>query len=44
VLVDGGNGSKANPIGRAVYCYHLNDGKHTRFERSDVQGEVRLCS
>jgi len=41
VLVDGGNGSKANPIGRAVYCYHLNDGKHTRFERSDVQGEVR---
>ena len=41
VLVDGGNGAKANPIGRAVYCYHLNDGKHTRFERYDVQGEIR---
>jgi len=41
VLVDGGNGSKENPNGRAVYCYHLNDGKHTRFERHDVQGEVK---
>lgn len=41
VLVDGGNGSRANPGGNAVFCYHLNDGRHTRFERYDVQGEVK---
>lgn len=41
VLVDGGNGAKANPYGNAVFCYHLNNGKHTRFERYDVQGEVK---
>lgn len=41
VLVDGGNGSRANPNGRAVYCYHLDDGKRTRFERHDIQGEVK---
>lgn len=41
VLVGGGNGAKANPRGNAVFCYHLNDGKHTRFERYDIQGEVR---
>jgi hypothetical protein len=41
VLVSGGNGSLANPNGRAVYCYHLNNGQRTRFERHDVQGEIR---
>jgi len=41
VLVDGGAGARANPNGRAVFCYHLSDGKHTRFERHDVQGEVK---
>ncbi|MDL2234153.1 hypothetical protein LJC63_11335 [Ruminococcaceae bacterium OttesenSCG-928-L11] len=41
VLVSGGSGARANPNGRAVFCYHLNDGKHTRFDRSDVQGEVK---
>jgi len=41
VLVGGGNGARANPNGRAVYCYHLNNGEHTRFERHDIQGEVR---
>lgn len=41
VLVDGGNGSKANPSGHAVYCYHLNNGNHTRFERHDVLGVIR---
>lgn len=41
VLVDGGNGARANPNGRAVYCYQLNNGERTRFERHDVQGEVR---
>jgi len=41
VLVSGGNGAMANARGNAVFCYHLNDGKHTRFERYDVQGEVK---
>jgi hypothetical protein len=36
-----GSGSRANPMGSAVYCYHLNDGAHTRFERRDVLGVVR---
>ena len=40
VLVSGGNGARANSRGNAVFCYRLNDGKHTRFERYDVQGEV----
>ena len=31
VLVSGGNGAKANPHGNAVFCYYLNNGKHTRF-------------
>jgi hypothetical protein len=41
VLVSGGNGARGNSHGRAVFCYHLNDGKQTRFERHDVQGEVK---
>ena len=41
VLVSGGSGAKENPYGRAVYCYHLNNGQHTRFERHNVQGEVK---
>ena len=41
VLINGGNGARAEPMGRTIFCYHLNDGKHTRFYRSDVQGEVR---
>jgi len=41
VLVDGGNGARANPSGHAVYCYHLNNGRHTRFERHEVLGVVR---
>ena len=41
VLVSGGNGARGNPNGRAVYCYHLNNGEHTRFEWHDIQGEVR---
>jgi hypothetical protein len=36
-----GNGVAANPRGNAVYCYHLNTGEHTRFERYEVQGVVR---
>lgn len=41
VLVDGGNGSKADARGNAVFCYHLNSGKHTRFERYEVLGVVK---
>ena len=42
VVVTGGNGARANPGGNAVYCYHLNDGKHARFERYDVLGEIKV--
>ncbi|MFT9057237.1 MAG: hypothetical protein ABF449_11610 [Ethanoligenens sp.] len=41
VLVNGGSGAIGNPHGHAVYCYHLNSGKHTRFERYDVLGIVK---
>jgi hypothetical protein len=41
VLVDGGNGARGNARGNAVFCYHLNDGHHTRFERYDVLGVVK---
>jgi hypothetical protein len=41
VLVDGGNGANANAHGNAVFCTHLNDGSRTRFERYDVQGEMK---
>ena len=41
VLVDGGSGARAEPMGRSVYGYHLNDGKYARFYRSDVQGEPK---
>lgn len=41
VLVDGGNGANANARGNAVFCTHLNDGTRTRFERYDVQGEMK---
>jgi hypothetical protein len=41
VLVDGGNGANGNARGNAVFCTHLNDGSRTRFERYDVQGEMR---
>lgn len=41
VWVDGGNGEKASPRGSAVFCCHLNNGEHTRFERRDVLGEIK---
>ena len=41
VLVSGGSGAHANSRGSAVYCYHLNNGEHTRFERRQVLGVVR---
>jgi hypothetical protein len=41
VYVAGGNGTFANPRGNAVYCYHLNTGAHTRFERFNVLGIIK---
>ena len=41
VLVAGGFGANANARGSAVFCYHLNNGKHTRFERHEVLGVVK---
>jgi hypothetical protein len=41
VLVESGNGARANARGNAVYCYKLNTGEFTRFERYDVLGEVK---
>jgi hypothetical protein len=41
VLVTGGFGSHANSRGSAVFCTNLYYGKHTRWERRDIQGEVK---
>ena len=41
VLVDGGSGSRANARGNACFCINLYSGEHTRWERYDIQGEVR---
>jgi len=41
VLVTGGFGSHANSRGSAVFCTNLYFGKHTRWERRDIQGEVK---
>jgi len=41
VLVTGGFGANANSRGSAVFCTNLYHGKHTRFERRDIQGEVK---
>lgn len=41
VLVDGGNGANADARGNAVFCTHLNDESRTRFERYQVQGEIK---
>jgi hypothetical protein len=41
VYAVGGFGTSASSRGNAVYCYHLNDGTHTRFERYQVLGVVK---
>lgn len=40
-LVTGGFGANANSRGSAVFCTNLYHGKHTRWERRDIQGEVK---
>lgn len=41
IYVTGGNGAKANPRGNA--CFHINlySGEEGRWERYDIQGEVK---
>lgn len=41
VLVDGGSGSRAEPRGNACFCINLCSGKHIRWERYEIQGEVK---
>lgn len=41
VYVTGGNGALANAHGNACFCINLYTGEHTRWERYDIQGEVR---
>lgn len=41
VYVTGGFGASANSRGSAVFCTNLYHGKHTRWERRDIQGVVK---
>lgn len=41
VYVTGGNGAQANARGNACFCINLYTGKSTRWERYDMQGEVK---
>lgn len=41
VYVTGGNGARANSFGNACYCKNLYSGKSVRWERYDIQGEVK---
>ena len=40
-LVIGGFGASANSRGSAVFCKNLHTGHQTRWERSDIMGEVK---
>ena len=42
VLVSGGNGARGGARGSAVFCYHLTNGQHTRFERYELLGIMRV--
>lgn len=41
VLVTGGFGAEANSRGSACFCTNLYSGKNNRWERRDIQGEVK---
>jgi hypothetical protein len=41
MYVTGGGGAYANSRGNACFCINLYNGKHTRWERYDIQGEVK---
>jgi hypothetical protein len=40
-LVCGGNGARGGARGRAVFCQNLHSGQRSRYERYEVQGEVK---
>lgn len=41
VYITGGNGAQANARGNACFCINLHTGRHIRWERYDIQGEVK---
>lgn len=41
MLCTGGFGSHANARGNACFCINLYSGKDTRWERYDIQGEIK---
>lgn len=41
VLVTGGNGALGSARGRACFCTNLYNGDQCRWERYDIQGEIR---
>lgn len=41
IFITGGNGAHGNSRGTACFCKNLYTGEETRWERYDIQGEVR---
>lgn len=41
IYVTGGNGAQANARGNACFHYNLYTGEHGRFERYQIEGEVK---
>ena len=41
VLVTGGNGAREHSLGSACFCTNLYTGERSRWERYDMQGEVK---
>lgn len=41
VYVTGGNGARGKALGSACFCTNLYSGKSSRWERQDIQGEVK---
>lgn len=41
IFITGGNGARGNSRGTACFCKNLYTGEETRWERYDIQGEVR---
>jgi hypothetical protein len=41
VLVNGGLGAQGSLYGKTMICRYLHDGRHVRFKRQDVLGEIK---
>ncbi len=41
IYITGGNGAREKSLGTACYCIALYSGEHERWERYDLQGEVK---